>query len=93
MWYVCVCSAGVLLGAGSFGRVYRGRWYGQDVAVKVMQHSAASAAPVMNEVHLMLSFTHPNVVCGFHFVSWAAGDTAGEARKVMEKVRHHCMYC
>jgi hypothetical protein len=41
----------------------------------------------MNEVHLMLSFTHPNVVRGFHFVSWASGDTPLEARKALEKVR------
>jgi len=26
---------GVLIGAGSFGRVYKGRWQGRDVAVKV----------------------------------------------------------
>lgn len=30
-----LCPAGVLLGAGSFARVYRGRWSGLDVAVKV----------------------------------------------------------
>jgi len=27
--------AGVLIGAGSYGRVYKGRWCGRDVAVKV----------------------------------------------------------
>lgn len=33
---VClVVCTGVLLGAGSFGRVYRGRWAGLEVAVKV----------------------------------------------------------
>lgn len=30
-----VLCAGVLLGAGSFARVYKGKWSGLDVAVKV----------------------------------------------------------
>jgi hypothetical protein len=32
---------GVLIGAGSFGRVYTGRWAGRDVAVKVRTHGCA----------------------------------------------------
>lgn len=56
--------------AGSFGRVYKGKWRGLDVAVKVLQHSRAAAASVANEVDLMMSFQHPNVVSAHHFVSW-----------------------
>lgn len=40
---------GVLLGAGSFGRVYKGRWRDMDVAVKVMQHDAHTASRIANE--------------------------------------------
>ncbi len=51
--------AGVLLGAGSYGRVYKGRWHNTDVAVKVMEHNARMAAVVANEASLMMSFNHP----------------------------------
>eukprot|EP00879_Flechtneria_rotunda_P003461 GHRR01003690.1.p1 GENE.GHRR01003690.1~~GHRR01003690.1.p1 ORF type:complete len:696 (+),score=190.53 GHRR01003690.1:393-2480(+) len=63
-------TLGVLLGAGSFARVYCGKWRGLDTAVKVLQHSQAAAASVANEVDLMMSFQHPNVVSAHHFVTW-----------------------
>eukprot|EP00878_Enallax_costatus_P030827 GHUV01033623.1.p1 GENE.GHUV01033623.1~~GHUV01033623.1.p1 ORF type:complete len:468 (+),score=80.15 GHUV01033623.1:742-2145(+) len=47
---------GVLLGAGSFGRVYKGRWHNMDVAVKVLQHDSTTAAAISNEVDLVMSF-------------------------------------
>jgi hypothetical protein len=43
------------------------------VAVKVLQHTGASSNPVLNEVHLMLSFSHPNVVKGYHYICWGRG--------------------
>jgi hypothetical protein len=41
-------TAGMMIGAGSFGRVYKGHWAGKDVAVKVIEHEPAAA--VENEV-------------------------------------------
>lgn len=35
---VCLCTSGELLGAGSFGRVYKASWAGREVAVKVGQN-------------------------------------------------------
>lgn len=60
---------GVLLGAGSFARVYRGRWCGLDVAVKVIQHDMESAKDVANELQLMLNLCHPNIVRAYHCVT------------------------
>lgn len=39
---------GQFIGAGSFGRVYHGRWAGRDVAVKVVEHSADTAESVVS---------------------------------------------
>ncbi|WIA34787.1 hypothetical protein OEZ86_013090 [Tetradesmus obliquus] len=61
---------GKLLGQGSFGRVYRAYWAGREVAVKVIDHDSEAHAAVANEVELMLSFNHPNVVRALHCVTW-----------------------
>lgn len=63
-------AAGVLLGAGSFGRVYRGHWLGKDVAVKVLQHNAAHAERVAQECDLIMGSAHPHVVSSLHVVTW-----------------------
>ncbi|KAF8065921.1 MRE11 [Scenedesmus sp. PABB004] len=71
---------GACLGAGSYGRVYSGRWAGRDVAIKVIEHDSETAAAVENEVQLMLSFADSaHVVKAFHYVTWSysGGDAAG----------------
>jgi serine/threonine protein kinase len=66
---------------GSFGRVYQGRWNSTDVAVKVIEHDAARAGEVENEVLLMMGLAHDNIVAAYHYVTYvrrseapAAGD-------------------
>jgi len=76
---------GVLLGAGSYGRVYKGRWQGQDVAVKVMQHDGHTAARVINEVALVMSFKHPNIVQAFDFITWTHCGHRAERRNSNEE--------
>ncbi|KAG2499268.1 hypothetical protein HYH03_002846 [Edaphochlamys debaryana] len=59
----------VLLGAGSFGRVYSGMWRGRPVAVKILTHSPAEAAVVEREAEqVSLACRHPNVVRTLHAV-------------------------
>ena len=41
---------GVLIGVGSFGRVYRGTFRGRDVAVKKILHSQAEAPKIEREI-------------------------------------------
>lgn len=55
-------SSFVLLCLAVPGRLPPGRWAGRDVAVKVIEHDTETAAAVENEVQLMLSLCHPNVV-------------------------------
>jgi hypothetical protein len=37
---------------------------GREVAVKVIDHDTEAQKAVTNEVELMLSFNHPNIVSG-----------------------------
>ncbi|WIA36801.1 hypothetical protein OEZ86_008056 [Tetradesmus obliquus] len=67
---------GELLGAGSFGRVYRGRWNGMEVAVKVIEHDASSAVEVENEVLLMMGLQHKCIVAAYHYVTYSRSNEA-----------------
>uniref|UniRef100_A0A383VPR0 Protein kinase domain-containing protein n=1 Tax=Tetradesmus obliquus TaxID=3088 RepID=A0A383VPR0_TETOB len=57
---------GVLLGAGSFGRVYRGKWHSNDVAIKVMSTSPAELPRVLKEAEIMIGLEHDNIVRALH---------------------------
>uniref|UniRef100_A0A383W1M2 Protein kinase domain-containing protein n=1 Tax=Tetradesmus obliquus TaxID=3088 RepID=A0A383W1M2_TETOB len=75
---------GELIGSGSYGIVYKARWAGRQVAVKVIEHdTSAAAAAVTNEIQLLLSFNHPNIVKAHHYVTYtqisstATGSSSG----------------
>jgi hypothetical protein len=52
---------GVLIGAGSFGRVYKGRWQGRDVAVKVMFWTAFGFVSITDRPRSSVpSTSHPS---------------------------------
>ncbi|PRW55899.1 kinase [Chlorella sorokiniana] len=55
---------GELLGRGAFGKVYRGRWKGAIVAVKVIDHRVqpGKTYDLSREPLLSMSVSHPNVV-------------------------------
>eukprot|EP00775_Hariotina_reticulata_P002668 gene2668-2968_t len=61
---------GDLLGSGSFGRVFKGRWAGRTVAIKVIEHSSDTIAAVENEIRLMFSFNHQNLVHALHCITF-----------------------
>ncbi len=66
-----------LLGAGSFGTVYEGRWRRQTVAVKIIPHSPAAALRVKNEVELSMKFDHPNVVRSYFYETFDSRSNVG----------------
>ncbi|KDQ54275.1 hypothetical protein JAAARDRAFT_196645 [Jaapia argillacea MUCL 33604] len=60
-----------LLGEGGFGSVYRGRWGGHDVAVKVLQ-KGIPAELLRREVDVWKSIRHPNIAEFFGYNSSSA---------------------
>ncbi|KAF8056875.1 hypothetical protein HT031_006219 [Scenedesmus sp. PABB004] len=74
---------GKLLGSGSYGRVYLATWGtppGAAVAVKVIEHDAASAAAVAGEVATQMRFQHPNIVRALHCVTFECRQPEAAAR-------------
>ncbi|BDA51505.1 probable mitogen-activated protein kinase kinase kinase 9 at C-terminar half [Coccomyxa sp. Obi] len=57
-------TLGRLIGRGSFGRVYKGEWQGQEVAVKVLcsQGSQEANFESLSEYFVSKQVRHPNVV-------------------------------
>ena len=53
---------GPLLGKGSFGCVYKGRWKGAMVAIKVLEHTLILQDDISRETLLSTSIAHPGVV-------------------------------
>lgn len=62
---------GPLLGKGSFGCVYKGRWKGAMVAIKVLEHALILQDDISRETLLSTSIAHPGVVrfAGFDCVA------------------------
>jgi serine/threonine protein kinase len=54
------------IGQGAFGVVYRGKWSGEDVAVKVLQTACSAQSRELKsfaqEASLLSTLTHPNVI-------------------------------
>lgn len=54
-----------LLGKGAFGTVYKAKWMGTDVAVKVVDHESMSPEAYrdfLSEISMMSNLRHPNVL-------------------------------
>ncbi|CAL8467290.1 g6827 [Coccomyxa elongata] len=60
------------IGAGTFGQVYKGRWKGTSVAVKVIGHQGAgykSNSQTSREAMIGLASAHPNVVAVYRVIT------------------------
>ncbi|KAG2429814.1 hypothetical protein HXX76_010598 [Chlamydomonas incerta] len=63
----------VVLGSGSFGKVFRGAWQGQAVAVKVLHYGQELCRAVHTEVLLSQALKHVNIVNSLHFAQVLPG--------------------
>ncbi|KAF6265892.1 hypothetical protein COO60DRAFT_768059 [Scenedesmus sp. NREL 46B-D3] len=80
---------GPLLGRGSYGRVYKGRWKAVTVAVKIIEHSerspgtASSGGKRINigrESLLATQMSHPNIVQSYHISTMTVSERNALAR-------------
>lgn len=53
-------------------RVFKGRWHGMDVAVKIMDSCTAETLPrVLKEAEVMMGLEHHNIVKAFQCSVWS----------------------
>ena len=69
-------EVGSKIASGGFAKVYRGAWFGQDVAIKVFKKGKEEATKVAfeKEMHILSNLRHPNCVL------MLGGYTDGEGR-------------
>ncbi|BDA43697.1 Mitogen-activated protein kinase kinase kinase 11 [Coccomyxa sp. Obi] len=62
---------GAVLGRGSFGKVYKGRWKGAMVAVKIIEHSADENSKIegFRENLVCSNIQHPNVLITYKVIT------------------------
>lgn len=51
-----------VIGKGAYGTVYKGKWVGTEVAVKVIKRAIPYKNEVLKEAYLHASLRHPNIV-------------------------------
>lgn len=58
-----------------------------NLLVQVIEYNASSRSDVENEVQLMLSFNHPNIVHAYHCVTYTCtGATTGSGTKISDRI-------
>lgn len=63
MYVLVQVKLGKVLGEGTFGTTYMGRWRGGDVAVKCVRiQQRDEAESFLREVHVLACVRHPNVM-------------------------------
>lgn len=50
--------------------VSAGRWAGREVAIKCIEHDSETSKAVENEVQLMISLDHANIVKAYHYITY-----------------------
>eukprot|EP00878_Enallax_costatus_P000820 GHUV01000946.1.p1 GENE.GHUV01000946.1~~GHUV01000946.1.p1 ORF type:complete len:1662 (+),score=542.75 GHUV01000946.1:226-5211(+) len=89
---------GPLLGRGSYGRVYKGRWKAVTVAVKIIEHmegspgtasSGGKKISIGREAQLATNIAHPNVVQTYQISTMTVSQRNALARTWIEEGNGH----
>jgi hypothetical protein len=74
--------------------VFKGRWHGMDVAVKIIDPCNPDTLPrVLKEAEVMMTLDHRNVVKAYQCSVWSKKQQEQMVRVSLQQLHAGCVHC